>query len=140
MKQTKSLVNIGEIGYWHKIEQETSATSRVFEIDGDRLLNPDKSNRKIGDYMIILGRILELTDNEPQMAEFRESHLKDLVKEQFLPSFARSVHYDTFLSLFDKLYNWKYQTEDGKRRVKEYVRTILTYKIDSERKYAHIFK
>ena len=140
MKQTKSLVNIGEIGYWHKIEQETSATSRVFEIDGDRLLNPDKSNRKIGDYMIILGRILELTDNEPQMAEFRESHLKDLVKEQFLPSFARSVHYDTFLSLFDKLYNWKYQTEDGKKRVREYVRTILTYKIDSERKYAHIFK
>jgi hypothetical protein len=90
--------------------------------------------------MIILGRILELTDNEPQMAEFRESHLKDLVKEQFLPSFARSVHYDTFLSLFDKLYNWKYQTEDGKKRVREYVRTILTYKIDSERKYAHIFK
>ena len=140
MKQTKSLVNIGEIGYWHKIEQETSATSRVFEIDGDRLLNHDKSNRKIGDYMIILGRILELTDNEPQMAEFRESHLKDLVKEQFLPSFARSVHYDTFLSLFDKLYNWKYQTEDGKKRVREYVKTILTYKIDSERKYAHIFK
>jgi glycosyltransferase involved in cell wall biosynthesis len=140
MKQTKSLVNIGEIGYWHKIEQETSATSRVFEIDGDRLLNPDKSNRKIGDYMIILGRILELTDNEPQMAEFRESQLKELVKEQFLPSFARSVHYDTFLRLFDKLYSWKYQDEEGKKRIRNYVKTILSYKLGSERKYAHLLK
>ena len=140
MKQTKSLVNIGEIGYWHKIEQETSATSRVFEIDGDRLLNPDKSNRKIGDYMIILGRILELTDNEPQMAEFRESQLKELVQEQFLPSFARSVHYDTFLRLFDKLYSWKYQDEEGKKRIRNYVKTILSYNIGSERKYAHLLK
>ena len=140
MKNTKSLVNIGEIGYWHKIEQDTSATSKVFEIEGDRLQNPDKSNRKIGDYMIILGRILELTDNEPQMAEFRENTLKELVKEQFLPSFARSVHYDTFLSLFDKLYNWKYQNEEGKKRISNYVKTILTYKIDSEKKYAHLLK
>ena len=140
MKNTKSLVNIGEIGYWHKIEQDTSATSKVFEIEGDRLQNPDKSNRKIGDYMIILGRILELTDNEPQMAEFRENTLKELVKEQFLPSFARSVHYDTFLSLFDKLYNWKYQNEEGKKRISSYVKTILTYKIDSEKKYAHLLK
>ena len=140
MKNTKSLVNIGEIGYWHKIEQDTSATSKVFEIEGDRLQNPDKSNRKIGDYMIILGRILELTDNEPQIAEFRENTLKELVKEQFLPSFARSVHYDTFLSLFDKLYNWKYQNEEGKKRISSYVKTILTYKIDSEKKYAHLLK
>ena len=141
MKQTKSLVNIGEIGYWHKIEQETSTTSRVFDIDGNKfLLNPEKNNRKIGDYIIILGRILELTDKEPQMAELRENKLKELVQEQYLPSFARSIHYDAFLRLYEKLFNWKYLNEEGKKRIKNYIKTILSYKIDPKKKFAHLLK
>ena len=65
MKQAKSIVNIGEIGNWYFIDQATSITSNVFEIDGDRLKNPEKTNKKFGDYMTILERILQLTDNEP---------------------------------------------------------------------------
>ena len=120
------------------MDTATSVTSNVWQIDGDRLKYPEKTNRKIGDYMIILGRILQLTDNEPQMGEFREGIIKDLIKEEYLPSFARSIHYDTFLGLFDILYNWKYIDDEAKKRIQNYVKTILKYKIDPERKYAHI--
>ena len=140
MKMAKSIVNIGEIGYWHLIDQTTSTTCNVWQIDGDRLKNPDKTNKKIGDYMIILGRILELTENEPQTGEFREDIINELIKEEYLPTIDRSVNYDTFLRLFDKLYNWKYIDEEAKKRIKNYVKIILSYKVDSDRKYAHILK
>ena len=140
MKMAKSIVNIGEIGYWHLIDQTTSTTSNVWEIDGDRLKNPDRTNKKIGDYMIILGRMLELTENEPQTGEFREDIIKGLIKEEYLPTIARSVHYDTFLRLFDKLYSWKYIDDEAKKRIQNYVKIILSYKVDSDRKYAHILK
>ena len=90
--------------------------------------------------MTILGRILELTDNEPQMAEFRESTLKELTDKQYMPTIARSVHYNKYLSLFEKLYLWKYIDRDAKKRVKQYVKEILKYRVDSEKKFAHLFK
>jgi glycosyltransferase involved in cell wall biosynthesis len=77
MKMTRNIVNIGEIGYYHFVDKETSTTSNVWEIDGDWLKYPDKTNKKIGDYLIILGRMLELTENEPQTGEFRA----DIIKE-----------------------------------------------------------
>ena len=140
MKQAKSIVNIGEIGYWHLIDQETSTTSNVWEIDGDRLKNPEKTNKKIGDYMIILSRMLELTNNEPESGEFREDIVKGLVKKEYLPTFARSIHYDKLLSLFEKVYCWKYADTETKKRVQSYVKTILSYKVDPAKKYAYIVK
>jgi glycosyltransferase involved in cell wall biosynthesis len=140
MKVARNIVNIGQVGYWHYIDQETSTTSNVWEIVGDRLKYPDKTNKKIGDYMTILGRILELTDNEPQMAEFRESTLKELTDKEYMPTIARSVHYNKYLSLFEKLYLWKYIDRDAKKRVKQYVKEILKYRVDSEKKFAHLFK
>ena len=138
MKMTKSIVNIGEIGYWHFLDQATSTTSNVFEIDGDRLKNPEKTNKKLGDYMIILERILQLTDNEPGSLEFREDIIKGLLKEEYLPTFARSVHFDKLISLFDKLYRWKHTDLECKKRIQSYVKLILSYKVEPEKKYAHI--
>ena len=140
MKQAKSIVNIAEIGYWHFIDQATSTTSNVFEIDGDRLKNPEKTNKKLGDYMTILERILQLTDNEPNTLEFREDTIKGLIKTEYLPTFARSIHYDRLLNLFNKLYCWKHTDDEAKKRIKEYVKTILNYKLDYEKKYAHLLK
>ena len=140
MKQAKSIVNIGEIGYWHFIDQATSTTSNVWEIDGDRLKNPDKTNKKLGDYMITLNRMLELTDNEPQTGEFREDIIKGLIKPEYLPTFARSIHFDKLLSLFEKLYCWKYTDEEAKKRIQSYVKTILSYKVEPEKRYAYILK
>ena len=140
MKVTKNIVNSGEIGYFHLIDKTTSTTSNVWEIDGDWLKYPDKTNKKIGDYMIILERMLQLTDNEPQTGEFREDIIKELTNSQYMQTIARSVHYVKFLSLFEKLYNWKYIERESKKRVRNYVRDLLKYKVDSGRKFAHLFK
>ena len=138
MKMAKSIVNIGEIGYWHYMDQATSVTSNVWQIEGDRLKYPEKTNKKIGDYMIILNRILQLTDNEPETLEFREDIIKGLLKEEYLPTFARSIHYDTLLGLFEKLYNWKYTDIEAKKRIQNYIKKILEYKIEPRRKFAHL--
>ena len=47
MRMAKNIVNVGEIGYWHNFDTVTSTTSNVWNLDGDRLLNPEKSNKKI---------------------------------------------------------------------------------------------
>ena len=53
--------------------------------------------------MIILERMLELTEDDKESLEIREDILSNLVQDQYLPSIARSVHFDKFLSLFEKL-------------------------------------
>lgn len=140
MKCTKNIVNIGEIGYYHFVDKETSTTSNVWEIDGDYLKYPDKTNKKIGDYIIILGRMLELTENEPQSEEFREDIIKELTSNQYMPTIARSTHYMEFLRLFEKFYNWKYVSPDAKKRMKKYVKDLLNYRVDSGKKFSHLFK
>ena len=140
MKMAKSIINIREIGYWHLIDQKKNTTSDVWEIDGDKLKNPIKTNKAIGDYIVIFTRILELTENEPKAGEFREDIIKGLIKEEYLPAIARSAQYDVYLRLFDKVYIWKYIDEETKKRIVNYVKTILSYKVDSSRKYAYLLK
>ena len=138
MKTADTIVNIASIGYFHLIDKVKSTTSNVWDIEGDKLKNPDKSNKKIGDYIIILERMLQLTENEPQSEEFRESIISEMVSEQYLKAIARSVHYEKFLSLFEMMYNWKYISNEAKDRITNHVRKILEYKIDAKRKYANL--
>jgi glycosyltransferase involved in cell wall biosynthesis len=136
MKKANTIVNIGEIGYFHLIDLTTSTTSNVWEINGNRLKYPDKTNKKLGDFMIILERILDLTENEPQTGEFRENILKYLYDKDYLPTIARSIHYDKYLSLFERLYNWKYIDDEIKQNIKKEVKVILEYYIDSKKKFS----
>ena len=138
MKMAYSIVNIGEIGYFHLIDLMTSVTSNVWEIDGYKLKYPEKTNKKIGDFILILERIFYLTDNEPQSEEFRENILKFLLDKDYLPTIARSIHYDRYLSLFEKLYLWKYTNNETKTKIKENVKFILSYNVESTKKYANI--
>ena len=140
MRTTNSIVNSGQVGYWHFMDTVTSTTSNVFEIEGYRLKNPDKTNKKLGDYMIILERMLELTDDDKETLEIREDILSNLVQDQYLPSIARSVHFDKFLSLFEKLYNWKYTTSEVKKRINKYVEFCLKYWVDPEKKVRYILE
>ena len=78
MRMTNNIVNTGEIGYWHNFDTQTSTTSNVWQLDGYKLKNPEKSNKKIGDYVLITERLLELTEDEPQHIGFRESTMKKL--------------------------------------------------------------
>ena len=138
MKTADTIVNIASIGYFHLIDKQTSTTSNVWEIVGDKLKNPEKSNKKIGDYMIILERMLQLTENEPQSLEFRESIVYELVNDDYLRAIARSVHYEKYLTLFEMMFNWKYADEDSKKRIREKVNKIFEFKIDAKRKYADL--
>ena len=139
MKMAKSIVNIGEVGYWHHLNKTMNITN-VWKIEGNKLKYPDESNKMIGDYMTVLERILELTENEPQMEEVRESIIKELTAQPYIQAVIRSVHYDKFLSLLEKFYNWKFITNETKKRIKGYVKTLLNNRIDSEKKFSHIFK
>jgi len=138
MKTADTIVNIASIGYFHLIDKQTSTTSNVWEIVGDKLKNPEKSNKKIGDYMTILERMLQLTENEPQSLEFRESIIYELVNDDYLRAIARSVHYEKYLTLFEMMFNWKYADEDSKKRIREKVNKIFEFKIDAKRKYADL--
>jgi len=138
MRTTDSIVNSGQVGYWHFMDTATSTTSNVFEIVENRLKNPDKTNKKLGDYMIILERMLELTEDDKESLEIREDILSNLVQDQYLPSIARSVHFEKFLSLFEKLYNWKYVTTEVKKRINKYVEFCLKYWVDPEKKVKYI--
>ena len=138
MKTADTIVNIASIGYFHLIDKQTSTTSNVWDIEGDKLKNPDKSNKKIGDYMIILERMLQLTENEPQSGEFRESIINELVNDQYLNAIARSVHYEKFLTLFEMMFNWKFIDDEAKKRIREKVNKIFEFKISAKRKYADL--
>ena len=134
MKQCNSFINIKDICYCHKIKDE----STMWEIDGDRLKYNEDSNKKIGDYMLVLERMLQLTENEKDNGEFRENILKELLEEKYLKSIARSIFYDKFITLFEKIYNWKYADKDTKKRTKENIRTIIGYKIESGKKFVNL--
>ena len=138
MKTADTIVNIASIGYFHLIDKQTSTTSNVWDIEGDKLKNPEKSNKKIGDYMIILERMLQLTENEPQSGEFRESIINELVNDQYLNAIARSVHYEKFLTLFEMMFNWKFIDDEAKKRIREKVNKIFEFKISAKRKYADL--
>ena len=140
MKCAKSIVNIGQIGYWHFMDSFTSTTSNVWAMEGDKLKNPDKTNRDLGNYMIIISRMLDLTENEPDTLEFREEVCKHLLVDGYLECFARSMYYDTLINLFERLYNWKYATQDLKNRVKSYVQKIIRFQYDPAKKVEHILK
>ena len=138
MRMAKSIVNIEDIGYWHLIDTETSTTSNVWEIEGYRLKNPEKSNKKIGDFMLITERLLELTENEPGSIEFREFALRKLGEKKFMKAIARSVYYDKYLYLCDKFINWKYIDQETKKRTLDFVKYLLKFKINVENMFEYI--
>ena len=140
MKMAKSIVIIEDIGYWHLFDTDTSTTSKVWEIEGYRLKNPDKSNKKIGDFILLTERLLELTDNEPGSLEFRENALRKLGKEEYMKAIARSNYYDKYLSLCEKFINWKYIDEPAKERTLEFVKYLLKFKVDPEKIFGYIIE
>ena len=120
MKNAKTIVSINDIGYWHFFDKKTSVTSGVWEIEGNRLKNPAKTNKKIGDFITIVERILKLTENEPQSGELREFILKQIGSDEYMPTIARSVHYEKYIFLTEQAYKWKYNDKSAKARLKKF--------------------
>ena len=139
MKVAKSIVNIGDIGYWHLIENKES-NNNEWEIYGYKLKNPEKANKKIGDYILIIERFLELTDNEPSSLEFREFVLKKYGEDKIMRAVARSIYYDKYLFLWDKFINWKYTDKETKERSLKFVKFLLKFKVDAEKMFEYIIE
>ena len=139
MKTAKSIVNIGDIGYWHLMNTKTS-NDNVWDINGYKLKNPEKANKQIGDYMIITERLLELTEDEPGSIEFREFILRKFGQERYMKAVARSNYYDKYLFLCDKFINWKYIDKETKERLLNYVKFLLEFKVDPGRMFGYILE
>ena len=134
MKLCDNFVTIPDICYCHKIKD----FSKMWEIDGDRLKYNEDSNKKIGDFMLILERIFQLTEKEKEFGEFRENILKELLKEKYLKAIGRSIFFDKFLVLYEKIYNWKFSDKDTKNRIKNDIKTIIKYKIEPKKKFVNL--
>ena len=135
MRMTNSMVNIGEVGYWHNFDTQTSTTSNVWQLEGYKLKNPEKSNKKIGDYVLITERILELTENEPQFLQFRESTMRKLGEETFIKAVARSIYYDRYLTCCENFINWKYIDKAAKERSLKFMKYLLSYNVGTRNKF-----
>lgn len=138
MKMTKSMIIIKDIGYFHLFETHTS--NHDWDIDGYLLKNKEKTNKIIGDNMIIIERLLELTENDQNLLEFREFVLRQLGDEKYMKALARSLYYDKYLSLCEKFLNWKYIDKQSKERTIQFVKYLLKYKVDSEKMFGYIIE
>ena len=138
MRMANSIVNIGEVGYWHNFDTQTSTTSNVWQLDGYKLKNPEKSNKKIGDYILITERILELTENEPQFLEFRESTMRKLGEETFIKAVARSIYYDRYLTICENFINWKYINRASKERSLKFMKYLLSFNVGTRNKFSGV--
>lgn len=134
IKLCDNLVTIPDIFYCHEIKDY----SDMWRIDGDRLKYNETSNKKIGDYMQVLERIFQLTENDKEEGEFRENILKELLNEKYLNAIGRSIFYDKFIVLFEKIYNWKYSDNNTKKRMKENIKEIIKYKIEPKKKFMNL--
>jgi glycosyltransferase involved in cell wall biosynthesis len=140
MKNAKTIVSLNEIGYWHFFDKKTSVTSGVWEIEGNRLKYPAKTNKKIGDFFTIVERILKLTENEPQSGEIREFVLKQIGSDEYMPTIARSVHYEKYIFLTEQAYKWKYNDKSAKARLKKFFNYLLSFEIKEKDKFAYLFE
>ena len=138
MKKAKNIVSIPDIGYWHYFDKKSSVTVGVWETEGKRLKYPKKSNKKIGDYMIILERILKLTEEEPQSGKFREFVIKTIGSDDYLPAIARSIHFEKYLYLIEKEFKWKYNTSERKKNIKKYFKYLLNFEITPNERFEYI--
>ena len=140
MRKANNIVNIADIGYWHYFDKKSSVTVGVWETEGKQLKNPKKQNKKIGDYMIIMERILKLTEEEQQSGEFREFVIKTIAQDDMLPAIARSVHYEKYLFLIEKEFKWKYNTSERKKKIKKFFNYLLNFEITPNERFEYILK
>ena len=139
MREAESFCMINEMAYWHWIENSDSVTSNFFGIDGNNLKCPEKTNKKILDYILIKEKMFEMVENDPNACELMLGIVKDMEKEGYYDILPRSVHFERFLAIYKKFINWKYSTEDARKKAIEGVHKFLKKKIDLKTKYMELF-
>lgn len=138
MKTAKTIVNIQDIGYWHLLDGQNNLENKEWEINGDRLKNPEKTSKIIDNFIIVTEKLFELTEKEPNSVEFREYHLKKLGEEKYMKAIARSIYYDRYLRLCEKFIEWDYVGKEDKRRVKKFAKNLLDFEVGSNKIFGYI--
>ena len=137
MKKAKSFVNIADIGYWNKIEAKKSIYDDL-QIKDYRLSEHEKSNKIIGDCILILERLLELTEEEKNSIEFRKLVSEKIKDEKFMKALARSTYYDKYINLCEKMVNWKYIDNPTKEKILNHIKYVLKFKVNPEKMFEYI--
>ena len=133
--KAKSLVYIENIFYCHLFDNEIKEN---WEITNDKLKTPQITSKNFVDYMLITDRLFELTDKEPKSILFKEELLKKIGDETILKALARSIYYDKYLDLFGKFIKWKLIDEETKKRNQQFVKYILSFEVDPEKKFGYM--
>ena len=135
--KSKSLVYVQGVYYCHSLDNNYNED---WELADDKLKNPKTTNKNLVDYMLLTDRIFELTDKEPKSIQFKESLLRKLGEEKILKALSRSLYFDHYLNLFEKLIKWKLIDEQTKRRNQEFVKYVLNFEVDPEKIFGYIIE
>ena len=81
---------------------------------------------------------MELTEEEPQFAVFREGNMRKLGENDYIKSIARSAYYDRYLNLCADFINWKYIQPDMKKRSIDFLKYLLSFNVGIKKKFGYI--
>ena len=133
--KSKSIAYINDIYYCHFLDKDKK---EEWEIVNDQLKTPNITNKNFLDYMLITDRVFQLTENETKSIELRESLLHRIGEEKIIKALARSIYFDNYLNLFSKFIKSKLIDEETKDREKKFVKYVLDFEVDPEKKFGYI--
>ena len=123
-------------GVWHWNKNPNGMTSKVSEIEDEKFVYPEYSNKKIGDYLTIWEKLFELTEDDPDEGTFRMNVLYILIIPNDLRKiFSLSYHYEKLLNICRKFFHWKYLTFDIKFKLTAYCKEAVEISIPMKKKY-----
>ena len=131
---------LGYGGVFHWFENPEGMTDGVFELDGDKLKNPDMTNKKLGDYLTMWEKTFDLTENEPDSEYLRLKLIYLLKDPDNRHVFAKTFHYERIIYLCKRMYTWKYSSDFAKKFAKDFALETINLEIPMKRKYSEFFE
>ena len=123
-------------GVWHWNSNPNGMTSKVSEIEEEKFVYPEYSNKKIGDYLTIWEKLFDFTEDSPDEGIFRLNILYILIVGRDLRKiFSLSYHYEKLLNICHRFYNWKYITPEIKMQLSIYCKQAVELSIPMKKKY-----
>ena len=124
-------------GIWHWNKNPNGMTSKVSEIEDEKFVYPEYSNKKIGDYLTIWTKLFDFTEDGPDEGTFRLNVLYILIIPNDLRKiFSLSYHYEKLLNICRRFYHWKYLTFDIKIKLAAYCKDAVKLSIPMKKKYS----
>ena len=131
-----SFMLMQSFGVWHWNTNPNGMTSKVSEIEDEKFIYPEYSNKKIGDYLTIWEKLFDFTEDLPDEGIFRLNILYILIVGRDLRRiFSLSYHYEKLLNICHRFYNWKYITLEIKMKLSIFCTEVVKLSIPMKKKY-----